>query len=45
MTTAAVAFGLVAIAVIALAVVGMLLGSDDDDDIDLREYADWERLR
>jgi hypothetical protein len=43
--TAATAFGLIALAVVALGVLGAVAGSNDDDDVDLREYSDWERPR
>jgi hypothetical protein len=41
----AVTFGLIAVAIVSLGVLGVLAGSDDDDDIDWNEYSDWERLR
>jgi hypothetical protein len=43
--TAAAVFGLIALAIVVLGVLGPLAGSNDDDDMDLREYSDWQRLR
>jgi hypothetical protein len=39
----AAVLGLIAIVIVGLVVAFVL--SDDDDDMDLEEYNDWERLR
>ena len=42
--TAGAIFGLAALGLIGLVLIGVILGSDDDE-IDHNEYNDWERIR
>jgi hypothetical protein len=37
-------FGLIALGIIGLALIGVIAASDDND-VDLRDHSDWERLR
>lgn len=37
-------FGLIALGLVGLVLIGVILGSDDDE-IDHQEYNDWERIR